>query len=333
MSNFAQGPVAAPREGRIVSNQPASAWTAGRFGRGFAGLARTPNLFNRVETGWAPGINGDFSCAFFLRVSGTGPAPSDNDLIGVPVTGGSRIHSGGSVLMAESVDASRTTYSTNANIWQMASSGWVHVVFVVDTNRGTATFYVNGARDATISMSGGATISAADFWIGQHDSAQRGSVYDLDEVRVLLRAATPIEVQTWAQDSLATDTEFGVGCRGVMRSLNGPPQLGNGSYAMVFGSLPNALGMLAIGGSWVSIGTIPLPFDLGVVLASLRGCLWYTSSDLTFPFALDGQGGGAFGLGVPSAQVLLYRPLYLQALFTDGASEETTNAVAVSIGR
>jgi len=330
--NFADGSQSAPRLGRIVSNG-AGSWTAGRFGRGFAGLARTLTMHNRVETGWAASVNGDFTCACFLRATGGGPPPADSDILGVPVTGGFRMHAGGGPLMVEGVDATNTSYSTTANVWQLANAGWVHVAFVVDTNRSTATFYVDGARDASFAIGGGAAITGADFWIGQQLAAQRGSVYDLDEVRLLTRAATPLEVQAWSQESAATDVGFGRGCGGVMLAQNGPPRLGNGSYAVAIGSLSSGSGVLALGGSRTALGALPLPIDLGLFLSSLAGCLWHCSSELTFPMQLDLQGGGAFGLGIPASPSLLNRSVYAQALFTDFAREETTNALAVSIGR
>lgn len=331
--NFESGPGTAPREGRIASSQPAAVWSPGRFGGGLAGLARMPAMHARVETGWAPAVSGDFTCAFYMRLGGTATPPIDCDLLGVPVAGGFRMHVGTSVLMAESVEASNTVYATNANVAQLAALGWLHVAFVLDTNRSTATYYIDGMRDASFSIGGGAAIAGPDFWVGQHLATRRGSIYDFDEVRILQRAATPLEIQAWVQDSGASDVAFGTGCGGALASMNGPPSLGNGSYAMAAGSLPNAVGLLALGGSRVAFNGIPLPLDLGLVLRSLRGCSWYTSSDLIFPFALDQQGGGAFALPVPGSQFLLYQPLYVQALFTDLASEQSTNAVALSIGR
>ena len=86
-------------------------------------------------------------------------------------------------------------------------------------------------------------------------------------------------------------------------------------------------------GHGAGVGAVPLPFALGLLVAGLRGCFWQSSSEVTFAVNLDAQGGGAFGLGIPNVASLLYRPVFAQALFSDVASEASTNALAISIGR
>lgn len=331
--NFAPASSPAPGEGRVVSNALPTAWSTGRFVFGLAGLTHLSPSFARVESGWAPNVNGDFTYACFLRFGWANPTPTLSHILGVPTTNGFRAFVDGSHLVTAGVDGSTTTYATNADIWQMALAGWVHVAFVVDTNRSTATYYVNGVPDVHQSLAGGAQIAAPDFWVGQHLGTQPGSVFDLDEVRVLTRAATPLEIQTWAREGTAASAEFGAGCGARLVDSNGPPSLGNGSYALIFGAQVNGFGVLAIGGSRHWIGTVPLPFDLGAVLPALSGCFWQSSSEITFGVNLDAQGGGAFGLGVPNVASLLYRPIFVQALFSDVASEASTNALAISIGR
>lgn len=331
--NFAPPRSPAPGEGRVVSNAMVVAWAPGRFAFGLAGLTHLSPSFARVESGWAPSVNGDFTYACFLRFGWANPTPTLSHILGVPTTNGFRAFVNGSRLETAGVDGSTTTYATNADIWQLALAGWVHVAFVVDTNRSTATYYVNGVADARLPLAGAAQIVAPDFWVGQHLGTQPGSVFDLDEVRVLTRAATPLEIQTWARESTAASAEFGAGCGARLIDSSGPPTLGNGSYALLFAAQVNAFGVLAIGGSRHWLGALPLPLDLGLVLPPLRGCFWQSSSEVTFGVNLDAHGGGAFGLGIPNVASLLYRPIFVQALFSDVASEASTNALAISIGR
>ncbi len=332
--NFAPSSSPAPREGRVVSNALAAAWSTGRFVHGFAGLSHLAPNYARVESGWAPNVSGEFSYACFLHFGFTNPTPSLTHIMGVPVAGGFRVYLNGGSLVTTGIDPQGTTYQTSANVWQMALSGWVHVLFVVDTNRSTASYYINGLPDVRLNLVNGARIVAPDFWVGQHLASQPGSVLDIDEVRVLTRAANPLEAMTWAAQGTAASTEFGAGCGGGrLVDTNGPPTLANGSYALVFGGQINAFGMLALGGSRHWMGAVPLPMDLGVLFASLRGCFWQSSSDLMFPVNLDLQGGGAFGLGIPNVPSLLNRPIFAQALFSDVISEASTNAFAISPGR
>jgi len=326
--NFA---LALPREGQIVSNTP-SIRVPGRFGTALAAGTTTPSATNnRIESGWAPGqITGsDLTWAAFLRVGNSHPAVSLTYVFGIPTALQFRVFTGTTTLVTSSWTTSAPVLRTVANVYGMASAGWVHVALVIDTSRSTATYYINGVAETPIAIAGGFTANVTALNVGQQLPTLAASIYEIDDFRLLTRAASPAEVASWASASTAADAAYGAGCGATLSSSNGPPTLGNATYSLDVSGPSGAVGALAIGALRHDLLGIPLPFDLGLLFPSLPGCNWESSADVFVPIALP-SGSASVPLGIPNNVSLQHASLYTQALvFT--TSPSSSNPFAVSI--
>lgn len=328
--NFA--PVAAPREGQIVSTLPL-AWVGGRFNAALAAGSITPTAnSNRVETGWAPGqITGsDFTWAAFLRVGNNHPAPSLSYVFGIPTALEFRVFTGANSIITSSWMPSAPALRTVANVYALASANWVHVALTIDTNRSSATYYIDGVAEPPIAISGGFTSNVTALNVGQQLPTLGASIYAIDDFRLLTRAATPLEIASWAAASTAVDASYGQGCGADLRSLNGPPTLGNGTYQLAVSSTTSTVGVIGLGGARHDLGGFPLPLDLGLFFPTLAGCHWETSAEVFLPVVLSG-GGGIMPLVIPNSLALRHRSLYAQALVFAGTTPESSNPFVISM--
>jgi hypothetical protein len=329
----------APGEGPItntLTTAPTTSFVPGPYGDALtSGVAQTPYQANWVDTGWAPNVTGDYSWAMWMRNSRGNPGPSLTYVAGIPVSGQFRIYSGSSILLTVGGAGGTTYYSTNANVFQLATAGWVHVAFVVDTTAMTATYYINGVPEAPDPLTALPNIVGSTFYIGRQTTANAPSVYDIDEFRFLTRAATAAEVQVWATQNGAGASAFGAGCGGTLTAQNGPPTIGNLTFGMQgTSSAPSSVGVLALGLSRTQWGALPLPLDLGLALgAPLAGCQLECSPDVTLTVITDPA--GAFQQPFP----LLPDPaldgfaLYAQTLLLGGPTGlATTNPLAIVLG-
>jgi hypothetical protein len=89
-----------------------------------------------------------------------------------------------------------------------AKKNWVHIALVIDATAGEATYYVNGGPMQTTKISGSVnlpTSTGVNFRIGAHTSTSSAFNYDIDEFRLLNRAASQTEIQGWALAHLSVD--------------------------------------------------------------------------------------------------------------------------------
>jgi hypothetical protein len=335
--NYAPGSPA-PGEGPItntLTSAPNTSFVPGRFGAALnSGIATTPYQGNHVDTGWAPSVTGDYSWAAWLRNSRGAAGPSLTYVAGIPVSGAFRIYSGSSILLTVGNAGGTTYYSTVANVFSMATAGWVHVAFVVDTAAMTATYYLNGVPEAPRVLTALPNIQGATFWVGRQTASNAPSVYDLDEFRFLQRAVTPAEIGLWASMHPAGDSAFGAGCGASMHSSNGLPQLGNFGYGIgVAAPTPNGLGIVALGFSRTNAGALPLPLDLGTLLSGMSGCQWECSAEVTSLVLLDAAGHATLPFPLPPLAAYDQMAFYSQGLLLGGPlGQMTTNPLAIVVG-
>ena len=335
--NYAVGSPA-PGEGAItntLTTAPVESFVPGQFGEALtSGIAVTPYQANWVSTGWSPSVTGDYTWAMWLRNSRGSAGPSLTYIAGIPTSGAFRIYSGSSILLTVGGAGGTTYYSTNANVYQLATAGWVHVAFVVDTTAMTATYYINGVAETPDPLTALPNISGSGFNVGRQTTTNAPSIYDIDEFRFLTRAATAAEVQAWASQNGAGSSAFGAGCGGTL-AANGLPQLGNLGYALNLASnAPNSVGVMAFGTSRTAWGALALPLDLGLVFGSpLLGCQLECSPDATATLVLDPAGATVQPFPIPAVPAFDGLSFYAQALLLGGPTGlATTNPVAIALG-
>lgn len=334
--NYAAAGGPAPAEGVItntLTTAPLDSFVAGRFGKALqGGSAVTPYQANSVATGWAPNVTGSYTWAMWMYNSRGNAGPGLTYVAGIPVSGQFRIYGGSSILLTVGGAGGSTYYATTANIYAMATAGWVHVAFVVDTSNMTATYYVNGVAEVPLTLTALPSIVGADFNIGRQ-ATNAPSIYDIDEFRFLTRAATAGEIAVWSTANGAGDVAFGQGCDATMVSTNGPPQLGNVNYGLTATGAVPGVGFLMIGVSRTNVGPLTLPFDLGLVIPPMTGCQWESSGEVSLLVVLGGGGVGTQALPIPSNPALDGLTLYAQGLFVGGPrTMMSTNPVAIGVG-
>lgn len=322
-----QGPITNTLTTGITTN-----FVPGMYGQALNGGVSTTE-FNYVDTGWSPSVTGDYSWAMWVRNSAGTPGPSLTYLAGVPNGSSFRIYGGSSTLLTVGGAGGTTYYATVANVYALATAGWTHVAFVVDTTAMTATYYINGVAEAPRVLTAAPNINGTPFYIGRAASTSYPSIYDIDEFRFLQRTATLAEIATWSTTHTAGVSEFSAGCDASLAS-NGLPQLGNFNYGLTVGSqTPNAIGIFAIGFSRTVTGPLSLPLDLGAYLSGMSGCQWEVSPDTTQLMVLDAQGSGSLGFPVLPNAGYDQLSLYAQGLFVGGPrGTMTTNPVAFILG-
>jgi hypothetical protein len=337
--NYTPSSSPAPRESPIFSNlptAPAGSWVAGRFGTALAGgTAVTPYSINRVDTGWNPSsFTGSFSYGLWLRNTNNNPPPSLSYIFGIPTSLQFRVYTGSTTLLTTGNATGTTTTRTTANIYQLATAGWVHVALVVDASALTATYYVNGVAEPTITITGGANFAAGTaFVVGQQLPTLAPSIYDIDDFRFLGRAASAAEVTAWALANPAATSDFGAGCDATMTTTGGIPTIGNLTFGFTATGVSAAPGTLLLGLSRTSLGAVPLPLNLGLLFPSMGGCNLECSAEFTFPLVLGGGGTGGVGFPILPNPTYDGLNLYAQGILIGGPRGlMTTNPVAVAIG-
>ncbi len=335
--NYA-APSIAPGQGTVLNSlttAPTTSTVPGRFGEALtSGITPAPYQANVVDTGWAPNVTGDYTWAMWMNNSRGTAGPSLTYVAGIPVSGAFRIYSGSSILLTVGNAGGGTYYSTVANVYQLATAGWVHVAFVVDTTAMTATYYINGVPEAPRALTGLPNIQGSTFLIGRQLPTAAPSIYDLDEFRFETRAVSATEIAAWATQNGAGSSAFGQGCDAAMAPRNGAPQIGNFFYELaVTSSAPFGVGVVAFGLSRTSVGPIPLPIDLGAYLPGMAGCGFECSPDASVLVVLDGAGSGAQPFPILPDQGLVGIQLYAQGLFVGGPrGNATTNPFAIAVG-
>jgi hypothetical protein len=328
----------APSSGPVINTlttAPTASFVNGQYGQALnGGIAQTPYQANHVSTGWAPNVTGDYTWAMWLNNQRGNPGPSLTYLAGIPTSGAFRIYGGSSTLLTVGNAGGSTYYRTIANVYQMATAGWVHVAFVVDTVAMTTTYYINGVAEAPVALTALPNIQGTEFNVGRQTLTNAPSIYDIDEFRFQTRAASAAEIAFWASQHPAADSAFASGCDATLRSSNGLPQFSNFLYQFdVSAQVPNTFGLFAFGLQRAQSGPVALPLDLGTLLPGMSGCEWHCSADATTLMVLDGAGNGTVGFPILPDPAFDKFAFYVQGIFFGGPrGQMTTNPFSVVIG-
>lgn len=330
--NYASETGIAPAECDITSTD-VSAFAPGRFGSGALRGSNTggTSTYSYVDTRWAPNVVGDFAVAFFMRER---VAPgSATYLFGVPTGGSFRCFTGGAAgtgLRVTSAGTAPLNLDLTTDVQSLARTRWVHLSLTVDTSRSQAVWWIDGVPQSPITLAGGANfIANAGLRIGGQLS---NGGYDLDDYRFLLRSATPLEIQSWAQRTEAKDAPYGTPCGAQLIAAGGEPTIGNANYHFNLGGVALSPGILSFGSSRSNFGGIPLPLDLGFLFPVLAGCGLESDFYFSIAFFSDAQGGASIAAPIPVDPTLAGATFYNQALFLLNGAEQTSNGVASSLG-
>lgn len=358
-----------PREGRIIAPTGLTvdqAWGPGRFGGGLAAAPFIPNVGYVVDSGWDDHIGmSDLTMACFVRaihpivvntnenVRIAGPDLSNANLSGIGF-GLITLPSQSNFVFGDLRFTWRGTFSnlqvtySGQNVAALANAGWVHVAVVLKRSGPTPyiRFYVNGVglTPQPINPSDytymppqcyGFGSTCEGFKIGIETSGRLA----IDEFRLSLREASPVEIAQWAAVDLAAAAPFGDACHPfgipvLLWGTGGLPQLGNAAHTLTVYGLPTSAVTLGIGFSNTNIAGTPLPLDLAPFAPTLAGCLLQTSADLIQTGAIGPTGSLPFPVPIPPVAWLSGLSIYAQAILYSPplASNSITNAWAMSIG-
>ena len=159
-----------------------------------------------------------------------------------------------------------------------------------------------------------------------------GSLYDIDEVRMLGRAATPAEVHDWATNVEPRATTFGGSAAADLRAA-GEPAIGNASFGVRVQGTAQRLFVLAAGLGYERWQGVPLPLDPATLLPVQHGALLQVAADVATVGMLDGEGAAVRAMPLPPVPGLRGAGLYLQAFVLRGDNGlDHSAALALSIG-
>lgn len=330
--NYAGGSGLAPREGTIVSTN-VTQWAPGAFGSGSLQGAEGPNNHNYVDSGWTGPLMGSWSMAWFMKERT--PLPNTLAYYLFSGIGSFRVFTSGAAGMGLRLGGwGGADLVLSTDIRTPAQTRWVHVAVVVDATALTATWYVDGVPQAPVPVTSGANLAAGSvgFLVGMHTRLTTGSFWDLDEFRLVNRAAVAPEVMSWANVDLAAEGAFGSGCGATLVASGGQPQIGNALYMQQVGAPAGSAFSLGVGLNRLNLGGLPLPFNLGTVFPGLGGCMWESSSNVFLNGVIGSGGTGMVPLPIPNNPTLVGAVLYDQATLLIGGSLQTSNPHASAIG-
>lgn len=327
--NHAHGASAGPRFG--TTSWPANlCYTTGQIGHALqrSGLVGLAGKF--VETGVTGPIAGSMTIAFALRNGGANSSATYSPIAGQPswsiATGGSA----GSGLQLHGTGVGDVNGDFGAPLCSLP--GWNHFAVVVDAAAGTARWYGNGALVSSQPISGGVQIAAQQaLRVGTDYVTHCGGLYDIDEFRLLDRAASATEIAAWANGTAATAVPFGA-ATAVALAANQTPQLGNPTFALVATAPNSLLVAFAFGSSYAQFGGTALPLSLNGVLPGPAGQLLLVAPE-GISVAATQDGVATLPLPVPANTQLLGRFAAVQAIALLGDGQfRTGNALLVSPG-
>ena len=301
----------APPFGTIVSTNK-QAWAEGIFTSALAG-SDGPSAYNYVDSGWTGALQGSFTVAWFMKRRTT--LPNTLAYYFFSGEGSFRAFTSGAAGTGLNVSGygSSTFLSLKADIRTPAQSRWVHVALVVDDPKGTATYYVDGVAQPPITMPAKVSVPARanGFRVGAHTRLSTTTFWDMDEFRLVNRAAPAAEVRAWAGVSLA----YGNGCGATLaEGGSGGPSLGNAKFGLALTGASSGSFILSLGRSATNLAGLPMPFDLGPFFAPLQGCAWQSSLNIALAGGLDAQGKAAIPLPIPQDSSALGFRLFNQCL-------------------
>lgn len=311
------GSAVAPPFGTIVSTNK-QAWAPGLFTAALSG-AEGSAFYNYVDSGWTGALQGSFSVAWFMKQRT--PLPDSLAYYFFCGEGNFRAFTSGAAGTGLIVGGyGGTNLTLTKDIRTPAATRWVHVALVVDEAAMQATYYLDGIAEPPVALSAKVSVPARTlgFRVGMHTRLTTGSFWDLDDFRLVNRAAGGQEIAEWA----AAAASFGTGC-GATLSIGGTGEakVGNSGFGLALTSAPNAACLFSLGASAkLLLGLVPLPLDLGLLHPGFKGCAWYSSMDLTAVQTVPGSGTAAIPLPIPNVPSLAGFRAYTQCLIFPAAS-------------
>ncbi len=309
--NYASGPQAAPEFGMTTYDEFTS-YAPGRFGSALDASMYVGTKATAVMTGCTCAHQGAVTVAFFLFNE-----LATSSLAWSPVTGQPAwsIATGGSAgpgLALVGWGGAPITGNFSTPVHQM--SGWNHFAIVVDPQTGTATWYHNGVPATTTAIPGsaGVVFGGGELLVGSDYVNMCGSLYRIDEFRMLGRAVTTAEIAAWASQPVAATTAFG-NAHGIDLHANGLPTIGNLGLVLDAAAPQSTIVVLTGGFSYAMHGPLPLPFDLGTLLPGAGGQQLLVAP-VTSAGSLVLGGQASFALPIPQLQSLGGAQLFLQTI-------------------
>ena len=317
--NFVAGVGAAPSEATL-SNGGASV-VGGMSGSGLSATSPWWGATNSVDTGWIPSISGSFTVSMFVQNKYANDPLARATLFGE--AGGFRgdvgaTSQGGFVLSGWG----GPDLEFDGGLPWCFVNGWTHMAIVLDTATSTATLYRGGAALATTPLPTTPVVSTQfPLVIGDDGTVTTPSLFDIDEVRVLTRAATAQEIQSWSVDSSAAAASFGDANGTGLQTVGGAPVRGNQSFGLEITGLAQTPGVLVFGWARVHQDLVPL-------LGPSAGIL-YPSLDAQVGVMLNTAGLASVAVPIPAT--LGSTEFFVQAFTLDGEIR-SSNAIACGVG-
>jgi len=210
--------------------------------------------------------------------------------------------------------------------------GWNHFAVVVDAAAGMATWYRNGAVASSRTITGQVQIPAqGELRVGTDYVTYCGSLYDLDEFRLLDRAATPAEIAQWANATSAVAVPFGAATNLTLQAV-GAPTLGNATFAVRAVTASGSLVAFAQGFGYTEFAGQPLPRDLGQLLGAPGQSLLIAPASIELAVVSGGE--ALLPIAVPANPQVLGITLAVQAAVLPAEGTlQVSNGLLVSAGQ
>jgi len=301
-----------PKTGTFVTTNTGGAWEKnGRVGPCMRGKdANSTATYNYIDTGWKGGMTGSMTISWFMKLrTDLGFLSNNLPNIGYFITGyGSfRMFTGGVAnkgLIIRSWGGSPADIylgggnvipHTGYDLHATTRNNWVHIALVIDAAAGEAIYYVNGGPMQTTKITGSVnlpTSTGVNFRVGAHSSTGTTFNYDIDEFRLLNRAATQTEIQGWAQAHLRVDkTDLSMSNTDSQTFTLAAGTANRAKLYWIFGSLTGTFPGVPLGPV-----TVPLQPD---VYTDLTLGLANTASFTKFRGVLDQNGSATASLNLP----------------------------------
>lgn len=318
-----------PKLGTVVTTLPQNMiTTVGKSGFALRGTSNATTAHNYVDSGWSGTLTNDFTVAWYQRQE---VSPGTTLSYVISNRGSFRIFTNGVAatgLWCRAWGGAPSDLKLTTNIQSISAARWVHIALVVDwSGSRTAKWYVDGKLDTTIAITAPANAGTGQntFRLGAHTSTSLTYAYNIDEFRLMDRAASACEVSGWINANLACDGPYNeAGCTAKLASANGPPKLGTQSYRLTMqGKAQVRPFVVALGLRGV------LKLDLGLVYPKMRGCKWDNSAIVFAAGATNQQGRGTLPYPIPNAASLVGLDLFNQGAIIP---DEGANGFLVRIG-
>ncbi len=326
----------APAQGNIVQKAK-KLWVKGRFGTAMQGAepaTATTSAHNYLDTGFVGKLSGSLTICWHMKRRST--LQSSKAYYFVSGEGLFRIFTNGIVSKGLSIRGwGGADIDFKTDVQGGAVTEFQHLAVVIDGTKKKAELYLDGVSKETISIAVPVSVPARKlgFRVGAHTRLATTSFWDLDEFRLLERAASVREIAHWSTAVLS----YGKGCGATLSAgTGGLPRIGNAQHRLALKATANTVGILAVGLSDQKLfGVVPLPMDLVALFPGFKGkgCFWLTSSELFFPVTVTTTGDANLPFPIPAQTALLRISLYNQCLvgFGKKGKEESSNGLQLTI--